>query len=609
MQHPGDDRFWRWAKQASLACGIMMSVISAQAIGQEKTYADEYQNRIKSAGAIQGLGDTPFGEAIDLYTGATSFQQTDLVLEGKGPAIRIGRRSVSGDFSAANQLAFSGFGDWQLEIPQIRTLVAGTTRYGSTVGDWRVYLSTGEPTLDRCTHMDGAMWSPPPGYVGLHSGGVDPSFWWQGYQLDVSGGSQGILIRAGGAPAPATGFYPGVTTQHWQVGCLPATSNGQPGQAFFALAPDGTKYSFTHLVYEQYTEFRDTDPYAPTYRAIQPRNIAAMKVTRIEDRFGNYLTYGYSGDKLTSISASDGRAVTIEWWADAPLIRAITSNGRVWHYDYASRSSTGGTLSQVTLPDSSSWVFTGSAASPAFAPVTMLGCFTGVGTDGLPAQGSASGITQTYSVKSPSGATGVFSYSTRLRAQSYMPTFCIHYDPQAEQGQETANPYFLLAALVRREVSGPGIATATWNYTYEPAKASTDRDCGSNGCQSTTYTDVQGPDNTMTRHIHSTRHAALQGKLLRVEVYQNGGALQRAEDRSYNFAEADRPYSNVYGSSLFTASPSYGAENLVVLRKTVLAQQARNFIWEVPAGCPGGLTGYCFDAFGRATKTLRASSQ
>ena len=83
---------------------------------------------------------------------------------------------------------------------------------------------------------------------------------------------------------------------------------------------------------------------------------------------------------------------------------------------------------------------------------------------------------------------------------------------------------------------------------------------------------------------------------------------QRAEDLAYNYADSDLPYPSTFGNALYIADPAYATENLVVLRKKVIAQQGRTFTWEVPTGCPGGLTGFCFDAYGRPTKLIKSSA-
>ena len=576
----------------------LLSTVCFHAIGGEVSYNEEYQNRIKSAGALQPLGDAPFGEAIDLYTGATSFALTDLVLEGKGPAIRVMRKSTQVDFGAENVLQFGGFGDWELEIPYIETIVPATVQIDSTVGIWKTLDNANQPTTARCTNF-GEMWTPPDRFYGVKSITAPASSWWVGYTLKIPGlGSQPILARGSTAPTPATGNYPGVTLQHWQIGCQAGVNvtNGEEGEGFVVLAPDGTKYFMTHLSYSMYATYIEQDPMGAQYWARVPRNVARMKATRVEDRFGNFITYGYTGDKLTSITGSDGRSVTIQWWPDSPLIQSVTSNGRTWQYAYASRSAAGGTLSQVTLPDNSTWIYTGSVSSRSGYPVSITGCMPG---NIYPLPGSSSGITSTYTAKNPSGLLGTFRFSYRLRAQSYMGSGC-ESDPWSQTYYETANPFFLVSSLVERELSGPGMSNALWTYTYEVAHASAQRDCPNNSCQSTTYTDVVEPGGGRTRYIHTTRYGALQGKLLRTEIY-NGAQMLRSEDRSYNYAESDMPYPSTFGDLLYVATPSFALDHLVLMRKAVVAQQARSFVWEIPAGCPNGLTGYCFDAFGRPT--------
>lgn len=571
----------------------------------EKTYAEEYQNRIKSASNVEAHGETPFGESTDLYTGSTTFSQTDLVLEGKGPPIRITRSSTDFDESAENPFQFSGFGDWQLEVPMIETIAPGTLKYNATVGEWKVVGPSGA-TTDRCTYF-GEMWTPPDGYYGGQSMLAPAYSWWSGYTLKIPGaGSQPILTRLPATPTPATGTYPGVTTQHYQLGCQAGlgTTNGQPGQGFVVLAPDGTKYFMTHLSYAMYSTYRETEP--TDYRIIfrVGRVIARMKASRVEDRFGNYITYSYTGDKLTAITGSDGRSVSIAWWSDAPLIQSISANGRTWSYAYASRSATGGTLSQVTLPDLTSWIFTGTVSGSGTGPVFISGCLPG---NVYPIPASSTGITSTYVVKHPSGVTGTFRYSGRLRAQSHMGTTCIQ-DPWGGYPYEANNPYFYVGALVERELSGPGMSNALWTYSYEVAHPSVLAYCPGTTCQGTTYTDVTDPGGERTRYIHSTRWGPLQGKLLRSEVYNAASQLQRAEDKTYNYADSDLPYPSTFGNALHFSNSPYASENLVVLRKSVITQQGRTFTWEVPSGCAGGLTGYCFDLYGRPTKTIKSSA-
>lgn len=189
-----------------------------------------------------------------------------------------------------------------------------------------------------------------------------------------------------------------------------------------------------------------------------------------------------------------------------------------------------------------------------------------------------------------------------------MPSACMSPSGTGEF-VEMQNPLYLVEALVQRQVSGPGMTPGTWTYTYEPVKASVERNCPSNSCQSNSYTDVVAPDGVRSRYFHSTRHGALQGKLLRTEVY-SGTTLKRATDLYYNFVESDRPYPGAFGDAMTAASPSYGSENLIVVRKSVTSQQGRTFTWEVPyePACSSGLNGFCLDSFARPTKVVKSST-
>lgn len=205
--------------------------LSLAASAQEKQFSEEYQNRIKSTSNIEALNDAPFGENIDLYTGTVVFTQQDIVLEGKGPPIRIIRTSNDSDNSTINPWQFSGFGDWMLEVPMIQTLAPGTIKYGATTGEWKV-MGASSWTTDRCTYF-GEMWTPPDGYYGGASITAPAYSWWSGYALYIPGeGTQPVLSRLAAAPTPSLGNYPGVTTRHYQIGCQSGlgTSNGLPGK-------------------------------------------------------------------------------------------------------------------------------------------------------------------------------------------------------------------------------------------------------------------------------------------------------------------------------------------------------------------------------------------
>lgn len=57
-----------------------------------------------------------------------------------------------------------------------------------------------------------------------------------------------------------------------------------------------------------------------------------MYVTRVQDRFGNSLTYNYSGGLLTSIHGSDGRHVAITRGTGVTITVGTAPDTRTWTY-------------------------------------------------------------------------------------------------------------------------------------------------------------------------------------------------------------------------------------------------------------------------------------
>ncbi|EIL95298.1 hypothetical protein [Rhodanobacter spathiphylli] len=177
----------------------------------------------------------------------------------------------------------------------------------------------------RCT-----LFGPPP-TVAAQVGGADwePMTWWTGYQLIVPGsGSQDLLRRAAEntlSPTMVGKAFPIVTRQNWMVSCGVQTDDGVSGEGFTAVTPDGTTYTFNHLVYRWAPSM--TRPFGSNPMNLQAsgmqsmaalddllrRRQASMLVTHVEDRFGNYLDYTYDGANLQSITASDGRALNLTY--------------------------------------------------------------------------------------------------------------------------------------------------------------------------------------------------------------------------------------------------------------------------------------------------------
>jgi hypothetical protein len=200
------------------------------------------------------------------------------------------------------------FGDWELNLPRITTTVA--------IGGSVQTIQWG-PTA-RCSQL-----AAPPTPDHIPSNRFSLEDWWNGFDLVTwDGESQQLLKRSTSNPLTPTMTIPGtssssfpiVTQSHWMIGCLPGTSNGQPGEGFFAVSPGGVKYWFDRLVYEDEPWLKiSKSSLGGIWQVARYR--ASMLVTRMEDRFGNSLVFTYESNsgRLSNITASDNRQIGVQW--------------------------------------------------------------------------------------------------------------------------------------------------------------------------------------------------------------------------------------------------------------------------------------------------------
>lgn len=519
--------------------GIIAGFISPAWADLTLTPATEYRDKVKVAETVQPLGDSPFGENVNLYKGGISFSQADISFPGTGPTITLSRGFEIGGGSA-RPIGAREAGDWSLSIPRIQTILPGD-RF-SALGGW---LIAGTNGTARCSGFSKISLSPYTTF-GQH--------WWNGYQLlTADGGSQSLLRRTPeNTIAPASGTYNIVTASNWMVSCLPSTANGVAGEAFLATAPDGTRYWFNQLVYgppleslvldlggsslmagdgsagataqavvsptgaSSPTAMPTSDIYAGGQVAYTPRKMGYMFVTRVEDRFGNYITYNYTNNRLSSITGSDGRLVTIAWRATAPVVTSITiepTSGapQTWRYEYA--GGTSNTLSRVVLPDQSAWTFAMNGVDNLDFDTDQQQEISRCGARFRSNQYQPGFATATAVITHPSGMVGAFDINEVAFGRSMVPTYC---NATATDSFEAMPPVYLSYSLVRKTLSGPGIATQVWGYSYSDAVGSSATECAAAGCASSAYVELIAPDASISRYAHSNKWDVSEGKLLSI---------------------------------------------------------------------------------------------
>lgn len=593
----------RQSRYSAYATSVLAWLISGPLFAQTLVPDEDYLRRLKASETVQPVGNSPFGEQINLYTGDLTFSQADIVLEGNGPTIRLVRDLASRQSSDVRlRLRPNAMGDWTLSIPRIETLInyprggLGNTSPGY---NWTTSSATSPARHQRCTQFRR------PQYYGTLD---DPESAWFGMDLVSEDGRRQQLLRRATAntqyplmngPNGQAMMFTGVTLQDWHIGCLPETSNGEVGEAYLVVSTNGMKYWLNHLVGEPAETVTKPDPNGSGVNLRQDRQFGIMYATRVEDRFGNWVDYNYSGSRIASISASDGRAVSITWRVDVPVIQQITvmpgtAQARSWQYQYDILDAPhmeGGKdarLTAVVLPDGSRWQFQlyGLGGLPVTDPMTP---FCSTRNIAHPGGGLVSTVTH------PSGLVGKFTVSGVFHGRSYVPSFCT-----TQTGRETIPGLFGNFALVRKEFTGPGVASRVWNYVYAPAVSSATRDsCASaQSCAETKWVAVTDPDGNLTRYTFSNRWGELEGSLLKEEAYQGGGTLLRVEQNTYA-AAAQGPYPSLVGEVL----SGYGSN--IVKQQTwhpvkthVITQQGTAFTYSVSA----------FDTRARPTSVTKSSA-
>jgi len=127
----------------------------ATSLSHAADYKAEYDKKIKASQDVGVLGDGLAGDSVNFYTGATSFNATDLSIPGNNGLPVAVSRSYSVEFARQRAVAkgnattkeiFSSvqraFGDWDLDIPYI-----GTTM--SHEGNWAIATKSAPPNR-RC---------------------------------------------------------------------------------------------------------------------------------------------------------------------------------------------------------------------------------------------------------------------------------------------------------------------------------------------------------------------------------------------------------------------------------------------------------------------------
>ncbi|MEN5367431.1 RHS repeat protein [Stenotrophomonas sp. TWI273] len=559
---------------ATLLMGGSVGAAYAQAMQPYQ----EYDKRLRTAEQVGALKSDLFGDAINMFDQSVAFEQTDIDIPGTNTLpVKLTRKLVIRPTPLAGIAPhiYGGVGDWNIDVPYISGV------FDSAYG-WNVTVGMRKP---RCTDIFYPYTLPPHRIEDI----------WSGYSVNLPGQGARSLIAL-----PPAQFKPDnrqasvwTTSALDSITCTPMVA-GYEGEGFVLQTTDGITYTF-NIGTTRYAGNMGQDV---KNGGARPRVEVFLLASRIEDRFGNSVAIAYnSNGHPTSITASDGRAITLQY-ANNRLASA-SAHGRSWIYAY-----NGELLQRIVQPDQAAWEINHLS--------DMRVSYMTWTEDPGPGCGNVAPLSpKSYSVqmKHPSGAVGTFRFDHQRHYRDGVPS--VLCQGEAVSGSAENNSamvhhlavpiHFDVLGLTRKTIEGPGLpAPLVWSY--EGANGETALWSGvvppCTACTGGKSVAVVQPDGSVLLEHYGTVYSRDEGKLLgRSTVAANGTKLEQ-EDLTYvTSAQANSmPFPDRYGSR-------WGGndESSVLVRplaKKVITRDGVTMSWNVSS----------FDAKARPLQVVRSSS-
>ncbi len=571
-----------------------------------------------------------FGDKHGLESGTLNFNVVDVSIPGNNRLDVEFRRALKateprGRYGNPNM----ALADWEIALPRIESSYDEQTGWATT--------DPARPTKNCSIANKNFIASPPavwsPDSFPVHA-------FWNAPKLHFPDGSGQLLVyNESVMPAPSTGGpYFWLTTGLDYVSCLSSLKNSGGATAeeqkygrsegYQVVRPDGTTYFFDWIALQKKTEsFSSIAVYVgggmsqgPTYTTspvFMNQVTLAIYPTRIEDRFGNWVSYTYSNKSnekihLDKIESSDGRRINIAYANGR--VDTVNVNGRVWSYLYGSPYASDGWLSEVRNPDQSKWVYP-NTSHPPFAPVidrlhgscSLPSSWTGTQNPDATAGATVAGTI--YRVISPSGAQGNFKLSAVMLGRSRVHRQCYVSGWTTEITGFPTNivePAIYLGgwtlAMTEKKVSGPGLSDRVWKYHYQ-----SDIGFAPELMDGTVRAKVLNPEGSIDTYTYGNAYKVNEGLLLKVSR-SNSGAIQRTQEFAYLVDAGSAAFPKRIGYHPYSDSNEYSSVFLRPKKSEATIQDGRKFLWEVSSTCDVSAAAPCFDTYGRPTRVVKSSS-
>jgi len=298
---------------------------------------------ISNIDKVSNLDTSLFGEEYNNYSGTVKFKNYGAQLKPIG--------NLNFTYTMSYDTNFPEFTGWLENIPRIEVSYA-MTAYPSK----RTFMSDGWATGNHCS---GNQEITPPSSGNSGSYFDLPRSFFSSPKLVIPNKVNELLLINDNPDSNSESQY--ITNSGWTVECYVDPISG--GEGFKAFAPNGNKYYFTNkaniagihqktrklqndfsLKYAQGSLAYTDDTYSQFYGIKIPE---ALFVSKIEDRFGNWIKFQYTpqqftgvgtlisdkfiSNQLSKVSTSDGQIIALSYDG---LKKQVSLNGRHWKYSY-----------------------------------------------------------------------------------------------------------------------------------------------------------------------------------------------------------------------------------------------------------------------------------
>ncbi|QSX79727.1 hypothetical protein [Agrilutibacter solisilvae] len=573
----------------------------------QMSWGEEYARRVRATEQVSPLGDDAFGDSISLYNGTVSFKATDISLPGNNALpVRLSRYYDPQDVSLPHFL-----GTWDLDIPHISAVAPSGHNGGFPVP--QSYTSSGVEWQNET--------------------------YWSGNRLNMGGSGSDLLTGALNDPKRSFPSFLTSDAVHtkdgWYFSAIPVRNGA--GYGYKGYAPDGTIYTFDWMLERDYSAISHPTRTINGSAPILYRKKIVVFVSKIEDRFGNWVKYEWDEDqgeegRLNRIHSSDGREIVLTMVLKGTTnydrkiwgLTSATAAGRTWSYDGEN----------VTNPDLTRWTYRREGHRLDTISYERIDPPVGTGGTGgyiieeevacSPAQKFEAGQLTKYFVTHPSGAQAEYTLKPMRHGRTNVPFFCDGGNPQAEQigGRNGYATYHDVWSLQSKKVTGVGLDSMDYAYSYEGLAQGYEPPENPNWFpynepgwiaanvrplpNRKTVTVVQ-PDGTKQIHTFGKDYGVDDGFLLQVQTLKDNVVYRTVTHGYVTEAEAlALPFPENMGFSGVRFADKLPYANRP-MKSTTIVQDSQSWTSAVASTCNGNNT-LCFDRLARSTVEMKYNS-